>query len=152
MSRRYVVAGDQNAAASAITALSLESTTAIRPRVYQFVLGCQTDTLDFQIHWEAQRFITNDGAGTGLTPQLLDPGDPSAGTKALSNHTTEPGSYTANAFMFDNHVNTRAAYTWVAAHPGAEIILPAVDTEGLGWRVTHPSSTANMKITVYFWE
>jgi hypothetical protein len=128
MARRYSISGsDTNTAAT--TQLGLTSTAAIRPQIYDVLIGSVATPADNAWEFFLQRY-TAAGTSTAVTPQALDPGDPAATATAGINHSAEP-TYTANAIMLRPAGNQRASYRWVARERG-EIILPATAANGIG--------------------
>src|SRR3954463_4319344 len=121
MARRYSGAGqDTNTAATTI--VELRSTTAIRPRIYDFILGSDATPADNAAEYVLQR-TTTAGTSTSFTPVALDPGDPASLASFGQAHSAEP-TYTAAALLLDIATNQRATFRWVAA-PGGELVLPA---------------------------
>jgi hypothetical protein len=128
MARRYAISGSDTNTAST-TLLGLTSTAAIRPKVYDLIIGSAATPADNAWELQVKRY-TAAGTSTAVTPQALDPGDPSATATAGVNHSGEP-TYTANAILLDVSVNQRATFRWVAA-PNGELVLPATAANGLG--------------------
>ena len=67
----------------------------------------------------------------------------------LENHTSEP-TYTSNTEVLEIPLNHRATFRWVAA-PGSEIITPATDNNGLGFKNLHASVTTDWRVGA-LWE
>jgi len=152
MARTFAVAGDQTVTTGTDTALTLESLTTIRPEVYWCVFGCTSDAIDFMIRWSVQRFSVDDGAGTAVIPNPRNDGDPASGVKVISNHTTEPNTYTAAEIVLDMTVNTRAPQQWHAHDRDDRIVLAAVASEGIGFQPIHGSSTAGVIVQMAYEE
>ena len=128
MARRYSVSGtDTNTAAT--TQLGITSTAAVRPKIYDLIIGSVATPADNAGEYFLQRY-TAAGTSTPVTPQALDSGDPAATATAGVNHSAEP-TYTANAILLRPSTNQRATFRWVAA-PGGELILPATAANGIG--------------------
>lgn len=128
MGRRYSVSGqDTNTAAT--TMMTLISTTAIRPRIYDILVSSVATPADNAGEYLYGR-ITTAGTVTAVTPQALDPGDPAATATAGVNATAEP-TYTANATLLRLATNQRATVRWVAA-PLGELVIPATANNGIG--------------------
>lgn len=150
MGRRYAITGQRVCAASAPqTLLGLTTTTAIRPRIYDVLLGVSGSPADNAILWNMQRY-TAAGTATSVTPTALDSGDPAATASAGKAHTVDP-TYTSGAVLFNLALNQRASHRWVAA-PGGEIVLPATASNGAGLYATHASFTGNIDGTIMFEE
>jgi hypothetical protein len=66
------------------------------------------------------------------------------------NHTAEP-TVTADTELLEVPVNQRSTYRWVAV-PGGELVVPAVDTDGIGARTKSSAYTGTVISNVHFWE
>lgn len=148
MGRKYSIRGDQTVATPLDTALTLTSTTAIRPEIYFFVLTHNAAPADNTLQWTAQR-VTAAGTGTSITPQALDPGDPAASGVAASNHTVEP-TYTSGAILFDAFINQRSQYTWYGDR--GPMRLPALASNGIGFGALHASATPDVTSVCHYSE
>jgi hypothetical protein len=148
MGRQYAINGDQNIASPAATALTLGSTTAIRPRIYYFAFGTEDTPADATIVWYAQR-CTALGTSTAVTPSPIDPGDPAATGVAGKNHTVEP-TYTASIYLYRAAVNQRT-FTQVYLDR-APLVLPATNSNGVGWYPNHATSTVNTSVVAHYEE
>ena len=126
MARRYSAWGRDTNTVN-ITVFGLTSTTAIRPRIYDFIIGSEATPADQAARMTLQRTTTT-GTSTAVTPIALDPSDPAATFTAGENHSGEP-TYTASALLLQLALNQRATFRWVAA-PGGEIVLPATASNG----------------------
>ena len=127
----YAQQGTQTVAGK--TALVLISTVNGRSRLISYKLSNVGQiTLDSQFEVQLKRF-TASGTTTPVTPTSTDPSDPPATLfSAGSNASVEP-TYTAGTPIDDVGVNPRGIYPWSAYDPSAEIILPAVADNGLGF-------------------
>ena len=149
MGRRYSVDGsDTNTDNTSI--LAVTSTTAIRPKIYEWSIGSRATPADNACGYQLERY-TVAGAGTAVVPQALDPGDPQPGTAtSLEAHSSEP-TYTAAAILYAVNVNMRATFRWVAS-PGGELVLPATAANGIGIVATVPSTAFVVEATIHFEE
>lgn len=121
MGRRYSGYGtDTNTAGT--TQVELRSTTAIRPRIYDFIISSNATPADNSGEYALRR-TTTVGTSTPFTPVAIDPGDPAATGAFAVNHSAEP-TYTASSDLLHFATNQRATFRWVAA-PEGEIVLPA---------------------------
>jgi hypothetical protein len=128
MARRYIVPNtDTNTAAT--TMAGITSTAAIRPVIYDFLIGSVATPADNAGEYFLQRF-TAAGTSTAFTAAKVDPGDPAATAICGVNHSVEP-TYTANDVGLRIAVNQRATFRWVAA-PGSELKMPATAANGFG--------------------
>lgn len=135
--RRYTESGEQAAAADD-TILSLASTTAVKPHVYEVGFGSAATPGDQAAHMQIVRF-TADGTGTSVTPAPLDPDDPAAAATSKHNHSVEPSGapYSSGApqtgiAVLAFSINQQATYRWVT--PPEEGIILADTTAGIGMR------------------
>ena len=126
--RRYSSDGNQHAAAST-TVLGLTSAATVRPHLYEVLFGSSATPADQAFNLQLNRY-TAAGTGTSVTPQALDPGDPSALASAGENHTVEP-TYTSGAVMLSFSINQQATFRWVTP-PDEGIVLPATASNGVG--------------------
>jgi len=127
----FAAQGTQTAAGK--TALTVVSTANGRSRILEYKLSnVGAITVDSQFEVQVKRF-TAAGTTTAVTPSPTDPSDPAASLfTAGSNATVEP-TYTAGVVIDDTGVNPRGIYRWTAYAPDAEIILPAVASNGVGF-------------------
>lgn len=148
MGRKYSIDGDQTVTTPADTVLGLTTTTAIRPEVYYFALGCEGTPADNTFVWQVQRY-TAAGTNTSVTPLALDPGDPAATASAGENHTVEP-TYTAGAILFRQALNQRSHYQWYGDR--GPMRLPATSSNGCGWHTVHASATPDVSVVAHYEE
>jgi hypothetical protein len=150
LGRRYSVDGQRACAASAPqTILGITATTAVRPFIYDLLLGSSATPADNAILWYIGRY-TAAGTSTAVTPQALDSGDPASTTTAGKNHTVDP-TYTANAILFHLALNQRASHRWIG-DPNGPMICPATANNGMGLYASNASFTGNIDATIHFAE
>jgi hypothetical protein len=126
----YKFTGTQTAAAK--TALGVQATTAIRPRILGYVTsngGVVSTDSGFEVQIKRS---TTAGTSTALTLNGVDSGDPTATVVGGSNFTAEP-TYTANTLLDDVFVNPRSTYRWVAYEQRDELVAPATAANGFGF-------------------
>jgi hypothetical protein len=148
MARRYGTPCNLVAtSASYKTAGNIISTTAIRPKVYDFSIGTEATPADNYSVWQAAR-STQAGAGTStaVTPQPLDPGDPASTATAGNNYTAEPTVVSGTPIFGPVPMNQRATYRWVAA-PNGELVIPAA-ANGLVFQVKSAAYTGQNDIAL----
>lgn len=150
MARRYNVNGSA-ANGTNLTLLTVVSAATVRPRIYDVVVGSVATPADQAARLQLNRFTAAGTAGSAVTPQALDPADPSAlSSSGLAVFSVEP-TYTANATLLDIALNQRATYRWVAA-PGSELVAPATASNGIGLRsISSTAAYANI-CTILFEE
>lgn len=143
--RRYAIASNNISTTSALkTMLTLISTAAIRPMLYDFSLGTEGTPADTSYQYLIQRTTAAGTGGAAITPTALDPTDPAATATSVGGSTaiTVEPTYTVGALPFGPMgINQRATYRWVAA-PGGEIICPSTAAAGVGARVLSASGVA----------
>jgi hypothetical protein len=147
--RRYSIDATNVVASPTKTALVLSATTAIRPGIYDILLGSSAAPADNANQIFLQRF-TAPGTSTAVTPQALDPGDPAATGVAGKTNTVEP-TYTANQILFHLALNQRASHRWIGDPSGA-LMAPATANNGLGTYWVNASFTGNVDTCEHYWE
>lgn len=148
--RDYSAVGDQTIASPTDTALTLQSTTADRPLLWDVLISFDA-AADNQIQILAQMFDTDDGTGTAVTPTPTDNGDPASSITVQDNHTTEPSSYLSGEIQLNMFVNQRSTHRF-PFNFGRGIKLPAVATEGIGFQPVHASATPDVAVQVWWTE
>ncbi len=149
----YHINGSQTVAGTDDTTLTVERGASKRFKVFEMVSGFtlaspSDNLLTVRLH----RFVTADGAGTARVPNPLDPADGVCVATGLTNHTTEPTTYSTDEEViggFGQHM--RATYRWVAA-PGKEIVVADVAAEGVGLVASHASVTPEHVGELFFAE
>lgn len=139
MARRYLTQGAADVGTS-LTVLGITSTTAIRPRIYDIVVGCGATPADTATKFAMIRNTAAGTVGTSFTPIALDPSDPAATFTSGYDHSAEP-TYTSNAYLLTFSMNQRSTFRWVAA-PGSELVAPATAANGIGLRSLASTGTA----------
>lgn len=125
------------------------ATTLRRARIYDLMVGADGTPADNVLVFKVDRQTTV-GTGTAATPTPLDPGDAAALITGNVNSTIEP-TVTANSQLLEIPVNQRASYRWVAA-PGGELIVPAINTNGIGVRARSPAYTGTAMVALNYEE
>lgn len=140
MARRYAITGQATTAASAtLPLLTVISAVTVRPKIYDVIVGSAATPADNAAKFQFQRCTSAGTAGSALTPQALDPGDPaSLTTSGLAVFSVGP-TLTAAAILLQWSQNQRATFRWVAA-PNGEMILPATAASGVA--LMSPSGAA----------
>ena len=133
---------------ASVGSVTADATRPRRGKLYEFQCGSPAVPADNPFRWTLQR-CTAAGTSTGVTPVPLDPADAATETDAGENHTVEP-TYTAGAIVWDQSINQRAAYRWVARQ-GKELVWPATAANGLGIQ-TLTSSALVVRAEIYFEE
>lgn len=152
MGARYSVTAQENAVTSSYTSagsVRVVTTGDQRPRIYDFVISQSGTPADNAIGWRVRRH-TATGAYTGVDSTQLDPADGGAAATGFENATAEP-TYTAGTELWDNYINERASYRWVAA-PGGDLVIPSTASNGIGFEVISTTYTGAAEVTVHFEE
>jgi hypothetical protein len=147
--RRYCIDSTNPVNSPTKTAIVFSGTAAIRPGLYDLILGSSAAPADNANQIFVQRF-TAAGTTSPLTPQALDPGDPTATAPAGKTATVEP-TYTANQILFHLALNQRASHRWVGDPSGA-LMSPAVAANGLGTYWVNASFVGNVDTMEHYWE
>lgn len=125
------------------------ATTLRKGWIYDILFGTDGTPADNAMTFQVDRQTTV-GTGTTATPIPLDSGDAAALLVATTNHTAEP-TVTASSAVLTVGINQRASYRWVAA-PGGEIVVPAVNVNGVGLRAKSPAYTGTATGQLHFRE
>lgn len=150
--RNYSITGNTSLAASAtLPALTVIGTTAVRTMVYDYILGSSGSPADAAARLTWQRCTTAGTAGSSITPQAIDPGNPAAvTTSGLATFSVGP-TLTASALLAEVGINQRATFRWIAA-PGGELMIPATSANGLALMPIAVSAAFTLEATVYIAE
>ena len=96
--------------------------------------------------------FTAAGTKTAVTPQALDPDDPSALAAGSENHTAEP-TYTAGAVMLSFGFNNQYSNGATLYLPdNGKIVAPATASAGLAMRFVVVSSGTLLHEATYHYE
>jgi len=146
---RYSIDGqDTNTAGTTI--LGLTGSAAVRPKIYDVIVGSDATPADNAAEYVLQR-TTAAGTLTAVTPRPLDPLTSAAVTSAGEAHSAEP-TYTADVILLQWAQNQRATFRWVAA-PGGELIAAATAANGIGLQVISIAGSAvNTNACIHFEE
>ena len=148
---RYSATGSQTVTATpGDTALAVLAVIETRGQIHDIIFSHSAAPADTVIQWLVRRFTAVGTEGAGVTPALLDPGAPAAQLDAAEDHTVEP-TYTAATELFDNDLNQRASFRWVAA-PGGEFVIPAVATNGIGITPISAAYSGDVRVTAHWQE
>jgi adenine deaminase len=154
---RYSASGIQTLqatddASTDATAMTIAAqSTAHRNSIYEIWFGNIGSPADLVSVYTVSRITaaSTTAAGTTVTPTAIDMADRAAQSKCLENCTTEP-TYTANQELLEVPLNHRATFRWVAA-PGGELITPATNNFGVGFKAIHASATTDFRMGA-MWE
>ena len=134
------------------TALTIAAQSTVhRNSIYEIWFGNIGAPADLVSVYTVSRITaaTTTAAGTTVTPGPIDMADRASQSKCLENCTTEP-TYTANQELLEVPLNHRATFRWVAA-PGGELITPATNNFGVGFKAIHASATTDFRMGA-MWE
>jgi len=146
----YAATGKEDVVTAALTtALSIARGASRRAKLYDFTISAQGTPADNLLRWVLQRFNVAPTV-TAVVPASLDPADPASITTAGENASAE-GTYTAATELFDQGINQRAAYRWIAA-PDGELVIPDTAAAGIGIRVLSAAYTGIADATAHFRE
>ena len=148
---RYAATGTQTVTATpGDTALAVLAVTATRGKIHDIIFSHSSSPVDDVIQWLVRRLTAVGTEGAGVTPAPLDPDAPPAQLDGAENHTVEP-TYTAATELFDNDLNQRASFRWVAA-PGGEFVIPATATNGIGITPISAAYSGDVRVTAHWQE
>jgi len=151
MARSYSVFADNIAAQNSATVpqAQIVSTAAVRPCIYDLMLGSPSTPADQAASWVIKRSTTASTGGTAITPSPIDPGDPvSTSTAMVAPSMSAP---TLGVVLLQWAQNLRATYRWVAA-PGKELKAPATANNGLTLLNGVLTAAFNVSFTIEFEE
>src|ERR1044072_9275144 len=110
MARSYSVFADNIAAQNSATVpqAQIVSTAAVRPKIYDLMLGSPSTPADQAASWIIKRSTTASTGGTAVTPSPIDPGDPaSTATSMVAPSMSAP---TLGVILLAWSQNRRATY------------------------------------------
>lgn len=150
MADRYGATGNIAAvtASPGDTALAVLATTLTRGRIYDILFSLGAAPADTVIQWLVRRFTAAGTEGSGVVPVALDSDAPAAQLDGAEGHTVEP-TYTAATELFDEDLNQRGTFRWVAA-PGGEFVVPAVASSGIGITPISAVYTGIARVTTHW--
>lgn len=152
MARTYALDVTGTAVASpTLPFLSLISTAAVRPRIFDVICGSVSTPADNACKFQVQRCTTAGTPGTSPVPSPLDPADPACLTTAGLLTFTGGPTLTASLFLLQWSQNQRATFRWVAA-PTKELVLPATAANGVSFVTPTISGSAAYDVHVAFEE
>ena len=142
---KYSASGSQTLTTSATSCLGITSNTSTVQRnwVYELTFGNVGTPAD-QVSVITVQRVTAPGTATSVTPTRLDLADREAQAVAGENHSSEP-TYTSTEELMEVPLNHRATFRWVAA-PGGEIVTPATNNFGAGFKSIHASATTDFRM------
>ena len=133
-----LLGGTQQAMSTSYKTLlvTLSQTSGLRRhKIIEFIFGTDGTAADNACVCDVSR-VSADGTSTSITPNKLDPADGSPSFASTANHTVEP-TVTSNSRLEGWGFNQRATQRWVA-FPGKELIAPATNNAGFGFRLKSP--------------
>jgi hypothetical protein len=151
MARSYSVFADNIACQNSATVpqAQIVATAAVRPRLYDLMLGSPSTPADQAASWVLKRSSSASTGGTACTPSPIDPGDPvSLSTAMVAPSMSAP---TLGVVLLQWAQNLRATFRWVAA-PGKEIVAPATAANGLTLLNPVMTGAFNVSFTLEFEE
>lgn len=127
--------------------------TLCRGQIYEVNVGADgaPNLTDCQIVYDISR-CTAASAGVTCVPKPVNPADVAARVLVHINATVEPtyaGTTDFTVSVWSVILNQRASQRWIAA-PGAELVWPATNANGLGCRALSPTYAAPVGYNVFF--
>lgn len=148
MSDRYAATGQEGAVSASLeSCLQITGAATFRGKMYDFSISQSGTPEDSSVQWVLARF-TVAPTDTPVTPVLLDEAAPVSAADAGEDGGTT-GTITSSTEIFDQDINERAAYRWVAA-PDGEIWM-AASTNGILLQVASGAYTGTANATMH-WE
>ncbi len=120
------------------------ATPVTRKRLTDCVIGCGQATADATAEFYIGRTTAQGTAGSAYTPNNIDSGG-AAGECSVGQgvFSVEP-TYTANKDLIWLEVHQRNTVRWIARE-GTELLIPATQNNGLGFRSNQGTSTATYR-------
>ena len=148
MPGRYAATGTQTAvtATPGDSALAIEGGADQRPQIYDWTSGFGGAPADNAISLRVQR-TSAAATGTPVTAEPLDAADP-ASRASVNEEITVEGTL-AGVAIFEQIMNQRANYRWVAA-PGGEIVIPATANAGVSFAAFHGTYTEEHSVSMHY--
>lgn len=143
MANRYAATGKQTPNTTSYkTILQLTGAATFRAQIYDLMFSTEGTPADNDVTYGCQR-TTADGSDTAVTPEPLDPADPSSKMTCGEDASSEPTEESTIPIL-EVGVHQRGTFRWVAA-PGGEMIIAAVTANGIA---TQSKSSAFTGITL----
>lgn len=143
-----VICNDAGGAAPQ-TLANIIGSTAVRPYVYEFDVGCSAAPADQAGLLVMARTTAVGTAGSNPTPAQADPGTAAAVCTAGIAHSAEP-TFTS-PFVYQVPLNQRATWRWVA-NPGFEVIGSLTASNGIGLKRHTSTASYALTGTIFFSE
>ncbi len=126
------------------------ATTAIRPRIYDIMIGATSTPADIASDIHVARFTAVGTAGSSVTPIALDPLSVAATATAGQAHSAEP-TY-AGVSLLSFGLYQRNTVRWVCSVEGGEIIATAAANNGIGVYTKASGATPTHSMTIHWRE
>ncbi|MGE0289374.1 MAG: hypothetical protein AB7I42_24270 [Bradyrhizobium sp.] len=134
------------------TLITLNATAAVRPRIYEIMIGCKATPADAASHFTVGRITALGTEGSGFTPVELDPANPAAiADFGVGVFSVEP-TYTANKELWSCSMNQRATVRWIANRESDMLVAPATANNGLGLKSKTSTVTTAHEASIYYEE
>lgn len=146
--RRYHAA-HQTAAGTNLTIAMVVATAAIKPRIFELIVGSDATPADVATEFNLIRGTVS-GTGTALTVVQVDPGD-GAVVASAEGGTFTGSTKTANSILMMLALNQRATFRWVCL-PEDGFVVPAVADNWVGLESIGSGGTPNINASIYWAE
>lgn len=152
MARSYAVTTAQsNASSATLPLLTIIGSTSVRAKIFAFDISGEGSPSDDAVKLTWQRCTTTGTPGSNVTPQALDPADPSAqSTCGVAGFSVGP-TLTASAFLWLAAINRRPTFHFQVA-PTKEFVIPATANNGLALLSLAVTNAWTQDMTVHFEE
>ena len=146
--RRYSTS-HQTAAGTNLTIACVVSTAAIKPRIFEFVIGSDATPADVATEFNLIRGTVS-GTGTALTVTQPDPGD-GAVVASAEGGTFTGQTKTATSILYMLALNQRATFRFVCL-PEDGFVVPATADNWIGIESIASGGTPNINTTIMWAE
>lgn len=147
---RYA-ANHQTAAGSDLGLILLTGSAAIRPGIYDAIIGSDATPADQASEFVINRTTAAGGGGTALAEVATDPLTVAATGACTGGTFTAQPTDTASTELLMLGLNQRATFRWVAS-PGGEFYAIATAANGLFLRSVGSSATPNCNCHLAWFE
>ena len=132
MADTYLVDAQEPAVTSSLqTMMGLTASTLTRARIFEWEVGAGDPTFDEDLEFTVQRYTTAPTM-TGVTPAPMDIGAPVA---QLAGGEAASAEGVQTAVLYLRTVNARSSYRWGSLKDDSDILVPAVSSDGVAFRV-----------------
>lgn len=128
--------------------LHVVGTAAIRPAVFDLMVGARAAPADYACTYDVARGSGAASGGGAVTPNPLVPTDPASTSSGYQNST---GGSTKGVILLSFSCNQRCTFRWVAA-PGSELVCTLAANASVAIWANTPSTEFTVQTCMLFAE